>query len=94
MRLWVVAYDIADNRRRRQLAACLGKQLQRVQESIFEGWLSQGESRVLLEEAEQLLELSSDRLRAYPLAVRKSGRYQTYGQQAATEKLSDFWIIG
>jgi CRISPR-associated protein Cas2 len=94
VRLWVVAYDIADNRRRRQLAACLGKQLERVQESVFEGWLTQHESRVLMEEAANLLYLTDDRLRAYPLAVKKSDRYKAYGQQRTTEKLSEFWIIG
>lgn len=94
MRLWVVAYDIADNRRRRQLATCLGKRLVRVQESVFEGWMTQSESRALLDEAARLLDMTSDRLRAYPLAVRKPDRYQTYGQQRMTEKVSDFWIVG
>lgn len=94
MRLWVLVYDIADDRRRRQLAKCLGKQLGRVQESVFEGWLTQGELRALMDEAAQLLDLAEDRLRAYPLAVRKQSRYQLYGQQSATGKLSDFWVIG
>ena len=94
MRLWVLTYDIADDRRRRQLAKCLGKQLERVQESVFEGWLTQGELRVLLEEAAPLLDLSVDRLRAYPLAVRKQSRYQTYGQHRETKQILDFWIIG
>ncbi|HRI93047.1 MAG TPA: CRISPR-associated endonuclease Cas2, partial [Accumulibacter sp.] len=39
MRLWVIAYDIADDRRRRELARLLGRQAERVQESVFEGWL-------------------------------------------------------
>lgn len=94
MRLWMVAYDIADDRRRRQLAQCLAKKLVRVQESIFEGWLTQPESSALMEEVKQLLDPRADRLRAYPLAVRKSSRYQVYGQQEKTEKLPDFWIIG
>ena len=94
MRLWVLTYDIADNRRRRQLAQCLGKQMERVQESVFEGWLTQGELNTLIEEVSQLLDLTADRLRAYPLAVRKQSRYQLYGQQSATGKLSDFWVIG
>jgi len=94
MRLWVLVYDIADDRRRRQLAQCLGKQMQRVQESVFEGWLTQSELHALMAEAAQLLDLAEDRLRAYPLAVRKQSRYQLYGRQTATEKISDFWVIG
>ena len=94
MRLWVVVYDMADDGRRRQLAKCLGRQLQRVQESVFEGWLTQHELRLLMEEAAPLLDMTEDRLRAYPLAVRKQSRYQVYGQQVATEKLADYWVIG
>lgn len=90
----MVAYDIADDRRRRQLASCLGRRLGRVQESVFEGWLSQSEAVSLMREAESLLDVSLDRLRAYPLAVRKSDRYQCYGQQSETLAHQDFWVIG
>ena len=93
MRLWVVIYDIADSRRRRLLAKCLEKQLERVQESVFEGWLSQSELYALIKEVSPLLDLSADRLRAYPLAVRKPSRYRLYGQHVVTNKLPDFWII-
>ena len=39
MRLWLVSYDIADDRRRRRTANVLHTQLERVQESVFGGWL-------------------------------------------------------
>ena len=94
MRLWVIAYDIADDKRRRNLAKCLGKQLQRVQESVFEGWLHQPECNALIEEARQLLDLGQDRLRAYPLAVRKPERYRLHGRQTQTQRNTDYWIIG
>lgn len=94
MRLWVVAYDIADNKRRRLLAKALGRQLQRVQESLFEGWLTQGELNLLIEEIGALIDPEQDRLRAYPLAVRKAERYLTYGQQTRSAQQGDYWVIG
>ncbi len=94
MRLWVIAYDIADDKRRRQLVKCLAKQTQRVQESIFEGWLTKTELNHILSEAALLLDLAEDKLRAYPLAVKKSERYGVYGQQVATRQEADYWIIG
>jgi len=94
MRLWVIAYDIADNSRRRQLAKCLAKQMERVQESVFEGWFTQTELNGLIAEATKILNLEEDSLRAYPLAVRTEQRYSTYGQQQATPRQTDYWIIG
>jgi CRISPR-associated protein Cas2 len=94
MRLWVIAYDMADDRRRRQIVKCLASKMQRVQESVFEGWLTQSELNDLMIEATQLLDLQEDKLRAYPLAVKTEKRYGTYGQQKVTPKQSDYWIIG
>lgn len=94
MRLWVIAYDISDDRRRRQLAKCLARQMQRVQESVFEGWLTQAELNGLIAEATPLLSLEEDSLRAYPLAVRSEKCYGTHGQQQATAKRTDYWILG
>lgn len=94
MRLWVIAYDIADDRRRRQLVKCLASQMQRVQESVFEGWLMQKELNDLINQAKPILNLEEDQLRAYPLAVRSEKRYGVYGQQRATTKQTDYWIIG
>jgi CRISPR-associated protein Cas2 len=94
MRLWVIAYDIADDKRRRYLVKCLSQKMQRVQESVFEAWLTQSELSLLIVEATPLLNLQQDRLRAYPLAVRTEQRYGTYGQQQATMKHSNYWIIG
>lgn len=94
MRLWVVAYDIADDKRRRLIVKCLSKQMQRVQESVFEAWLTQTELNSLIVDARPILNLEEDRLRAYPLAVRTEKRYGVYGQQKAIAKLTDYWIVG
>lgn len=84
----------AVRKRRRNLAKCLGKHLQRVQESVFEGWLTQLECNALIQEVRQLLDPDTDRLRAYPLAVRKPERYTLHGAQTQTERSVDYWIIG
>lgn len=94
MRLWVVAYDIADDKRRRSLVKTLARQLQRVQESLFEGWLTQGEMNLLVEEIAAIIDPVEDSLRAYPLAVRKQERYQAYGQQSCTTPHDNYWVIG
>lgn len=94
MRLWVVVYDITDDRRRRHLALRLGKQLERVQESVFEGWLSGIEARQLLGEIATLVDITADRLRAYPLALRTQTRYRKFGCQRPIKPYSDYWIIG
>jgi CRISPR-associated protein Cas2 len=85
---------MADDRRRRQIVKCLSSKMQRVQESVFEGWLTQAELNDLITEAKPILDLQEDKLRAYPLAVRKENRYGTYGQQQTTLKHTDYWIIG
>ncbi|GAB4119813.1 MAG: hypothetical protein Fur0026_10360 [Sideroxydans sp.] len=94
MRLWVIAYDIADDKRRRTLAKCLGKSLNRVQESVFEGWLHQLELNMLIAEVRELVAPEEDKLRAYPLAVRKDERYRPCGKQQPTPRCNDYWIIG
>lgn len=94
MRLWVIAYDIADDKRRRTLVKTLARQLQRVQESVFEGWLTQREMNRLTEEISAIIDLAEDRLRAYPLAVRKEERYRALGQHTRSTPHDDYWIIG
>ena len=92
MRLWVIAYDIADDRRRRRLALALGRRTERVQESVFEGWLSGAEIRVLLDEVAALIEPSVDAVRAYPLALREASRRESLGEQPGATRPLGYWI--
>lgn len=94
MRLWVITYDIADDRRRRELSKLLGQRLERVQESVFEGWLNFMEIREVIEQVTVIIEPAEDRLRAYPLAVKNEARHQTAGQQTVTKRPENFWIVG
>jgi len=92
MRLWVIAYDIADDRRRRRLAGVLGKCAARVQESVFEAWLNGAELRALLAEVAAVIEPSADAVRAYPLALRHPSRRETLGDQPAAARPAAYWI--
>ena len=92
MRLWVIVYDIADDRRRRRLAAVLGRRAERVQESVFEAWLNGAELRALLAEVAAVIEPAADAVRAYPLALRTASRRETLGAQSATARPSDYWL--
>lgn len=94
MRLWVITYDIANDRRRRELSKLLARRLERVQESVFEGWLNFMEIREVIEQVSVIIEPTEDKLRAYPLAVRNETRRQTAGQQTITKRSENFWIIG
>lgn len=93
MRLWVVAYDIADDCRRNRLALHLATRMQRVQESVFEAWLHSVELRELLDEARVIMDSNQDMLRAYPLAMRTPDRCTVMGLQQKTQPTPNFWIL-
>ena len=93
MRLWVVAYDIADNKRRNQLALHLSTRMDRVQESVFEGWLHAVELRDLLDGAREGMDIAEDVLRAYPLAMRTPERCTVMGLQQKTQPTPGYWIL-
>jgi len=63
----VIAYDVSDNRRRRALVRVLEAFGDRVQESVFEAWLTDQERRKLEQRAYGCLKSSEDRLAIYVL---------------------------
>ncbi len=64
---WVVAYDISDDRRRRLVAEILEGLGERVQYSVFECRLNEAELGRLHTRLSSVLDLSTDRVRWYPL---------------------------
>jgi CRISPR-associated protein Cas2 len=92
MRLWLVSYDIADNRRRRRAANVLHTQLERVQESVFAGWLTATQARALLTSVQTELDMEEDQLRAWPLAQRQPERQRTHGLQDRLEPDPSHWM--
>lgn len=90
-RLWLIAYDIADDKRRRRLAKYLENHTDRVQESVFEGWLSPEEVRQLSTKVSSMIELKEDTVRLYPISGDAQRRRQTQGTMPTTEPTAGFW---
>lgn len=63
----VIAYDIANDKRRRQLVRVLESFGERAQESIFEAWLTDRERKKMEIKAHHCIDLSEDRLAIYVL---------------------------
>ena len=79
-RLWIVSYDIADDRRRRRLERGLKALGERVQYSVFECCLTIPEARFHLARLAQELDGRADSLRAYPLCAWCAERIEGIGQ--------------
>ncbi len=78
--LWLVCYDVVDDRRRHQLAKRLEQCCQRVQYSVFECPLDTAELEEKLEKSWlPLLNLQEDSLRAYPLDASAKQRTKVFG---------------
>jgi CRISPR-associated endonuclease Cas2 len=65
-RLVLAAYDISESRARNRVAALLESCLTRVQESFFEGWMTETAARKLAESCSRHVD-QSDSLRFYIL---------------------------
>lgn len=63
----VIAFDVADDKRRRRLVNVLESFGVRAQESVFEAWLTERERERLLYQAHQQIQTDSDRLAIYVL---------------------------
>lgn len=82
--LVLIAYDVADDRDRRRLAELLEGQLVRVQESLFEGWMTEVAARRLAEAAAAHVD-QGDSLRLYLVPPRDVGRARAWGFPPAPE---------
>jgi len=78
--LWLVCYDVANDKRRAKLAKLLEQRCQRVQGSVFECPLEEREIAQLIEKKWlPLLRLHEDSLRVYPLDAIARSRAKIYG---------------
>jgi CRISPR-associated protein Cas2 len=69
-KLWLVCYDVADDKRRTKLAKLIEQSCQRVQYSVFECPLEDSALAYHLQKRWlPILKLSEDNLRLYPLRV-------------------------
>lgn len=91
--LWVFSYDIADNRRRRQIARALADAgANRVQESVFEAWLDSRSLALLRQQLETLMDTSADSLCAWPLTDLRAGR-RSGSLAAPPAREQSWWLV-
>jgi CRISPR-associated protein Cas2 len=76
--LWLVSYDIADNKRRRRVSGLLEERAARVQESLFEQRMTPREAERLFTELKALC-AGEDSLRLYPVPDAALPRARTHG---------------
>jgi len=91
-RLWMLCYDIADDRARNEVAEALLGVGERVQESVFEGTLSREALHRLLDSLAPLLDTAVDSLRAYPLCAWCEGRVDWVGLGRRADD-PDLWLV-
>lgn len=81
---FVLAYDIASNRRRVKIARLMESMGARVQGSVFEAWLTSEELKKLVQRSKKVLVLDEDSLRIYPICQACQVKIQMVGCGQAT----------
>jgi len=92
-RLTVLAYDIADDARRNHVAKVCEHHMLRVQESVFEAWLSAAELQRLIHALRPHLDPAADTVRIYPLALRDLARRKALGPHPQAQPLPDYILV-
>lgn len=85
--LYVVAYDIPSDRRRRKVHKTLCGFGQWTQYSLFECYLTKKERLTLGGRLDRILEPEEDSVRFYPLCAACVDRVETVGSEAPEEEL-------
>jgi CRISPR-associated protein Cas2 len=91
--LVVLAYDIADDTRRRRAARLCEQRMLRVQESVFEAWLTPAELQRILHGLLREIDPAADQIRTYTLALRDLSRRRVLGQMPAAAPDPDYYIV-
>lgn len=90
---YVVTYDIADDRRREDVATVLSGYGPRVQLSVFECDLrTRREAAMLQATLRDLIDPVEDQVRLYPLDDRSARKVAVIGARVIEER-QDFWIV-
>jgi CRISPR-associated protein Cas2 len=91
--LYLIAYDIADDHRREDVARVPSGYGPRVQLSVFECELrSQREATALRAKLRTLIDAIEDQVRIYPLDEKTARGMVVLGARVIEER-QDFWII-
>lgn len=90
---FLIAYDIADDQRRDDVATLLAAHGPRVQLSVFEAALpDKPAARALREALRTLIDPDEDQIRLYPLTPTALNETVILGNHRLEER-ADFWII-
>ncbi|MEW6559353.1 MAG: CRISPR-associated endonuclease Cas2 [Pseudomonadota bacterium] len=91
--LVVLAYDITDDARRRRAARLCEQRMLRVQESVFEAWLTPAEHHRILHSLQHEIDPQADQIRTYTLALRDFSRRRVLGQMPQAVPDPDYYIV-
>jgi CRISPR-associated protein Cas2 len=90
---YVIAYDIADDRRREDVATVLSGYGPRVQLSVFECELANAHAAAELQlHLRRLIDADEDQIRSYPLDGQAASQAVVLGARVIEER-QDFWIV-
>lgn len=90
--LWIVAYDVADDRRRARVHRYLTAQGIRTQKSLFVCDLSARQVDVLCAGLEERIDPAEDQVRLYPLCAHCAAATVTHGANARLEDHGGFLV--
>jgi len=88
---WIVAYDVADDRRRDQVSTLLSRRGWRIQFSVFEVELSSGEFAELVDDITACMDELADRVHLFP-ACKCSAKRVMLGQ-ATLPSEERFYVV-
>jgi CRISPR-associated protein Cas2 len=90
---YVVAYDIADDERREDVAMFLSRYGPRVQLSVFEVELPDAQAAVAFrDQLRAMIDHDDDQVRLYRLSPEVINQRLIYGARRVEERM-DFWIV-
>jgi len=90
--LFVFAYDSPDDRRRARIAQVLEDVADRVQHSVFEGWLSETQMEETWRRLAQIVDTQEDDVRVYRLCSCCLARAKVLGARGR-EPVPEYWIV-
>ncbi|ANQ54516.1 hypothetical protein XJ44_08955 [Thermosipho affectus] len=91
--MYVISYDITNDKRRRKLTKYLESYGVRVQYSVFETELSREQLSILIRELKKRIDEKEDTIRIYPISKDARKSITTLGKDKGSYYKDDFLII-
>lgn len=92
-RIWMVAYDISDDNRRRKVEKILSGFGMRVQKSVFECQIGWDDLIRVKDIMRPFLEKSSDSIRYYPICVHCQEKVVSFGKGGTPTSMETYLIL-